>query len=149
MMRSRLSQFHAFGKGRPHMSHRILVVDDEVHIQQVLTLKLRNSGYVVITASDGEEGMNTAVSEKPDLIISDFQMPYMTGLEMCTALKQHEDTATTPVIMLTARGYALSDDDLAATNIKDVIGKPFSPRAILSQVQEILGVATGMESKAA
>jgi len=119
---------------------RILVVDDEPHIVHVVTLKLRNAGHEVISASDGEEAFEVAREERPDLVITDFQMPYMTGLELCQALAADETTGTIPVIILTARGYALDEDDLAVGNIVDVVSKPFSPRAILGQVEASLGV---------
>ena len=128
----------------PHSSsgaasrHRLLIVDDETHILQVLSLKLSNAGYVVFTAADGEEGLEAALQERPDLIITDFQMPYMTGLEMCRALNADPRTAGTPVLMLTARGYSLDEEDLAIGNIRHVIHKPFSPRAILDMVNMIL-----------
>lgn len=118
--------------------NRILVVDDEAHILQVLSLKLRNAGYDVITAGDGEEGFEIACQERPDLIIADFQMPYMTGLELCRSLAERDATAQIPVIILTARGYALDDEDLRIGNIKTVLNKPFSPRGILQQVQNLL-----------
>jgi two-component system, OmpR family, alkaline phosphatase synthesis response regulator PhoP len=126
------------------MSRRILVIDDEAHILQVLTLKLRNAGYEVVTATDGEEGLELATRSgggMPDLIITDFQMPYMTGLELCRALAAKAETACVPVIMLTARGYALDKEDLGPgglSNIRVVLSKPFSPRAILQQVEELL-----------
>lgn len=123
------------------MQQRILVVDDEAHIVQVLSFKLGNAGYEVLTAVDGEEGLDLALSERPDLIITDFQMPYMTGLELCNALASNPETKSIPVLMLTARGYALEADDLAVGNIKDVLSKPFSPRAILAQVQSLLAEA--------
>ena len=124
------------------MSHRILIVDDEAHILQVLSLKLENAGFEVLTAEDGEEAMHRAKDEVPDLVITDFQMPYMTGLELCKALRADAVTENIPVLMLTARGYALADDDLAIGNIRDVLSKPFSPRAIVEQVRGILGVNT-------
>ena len=65
-------------------------------------------------------------------------MPYMTGLEMCKGLASYESTAQIPVLMLTARGYSLDDSDLADVNIKEVIHKPFSPRAILETVKKVL-----------
>ena len=120
------------------MAHTILVVDDETHIVQVLSFKLRNAGYEVLTAEDGEEGLEVARNKLPDLIITDFQMPYMTGMELCTALHEDETTACIPVLMLTARGYALNDSDLNINNIKGVLSKPFSPRAIVLQVSELL-----------
>ena len=106
------------------MNKRILVVDDEAHIQHVLSLKLRNAGYEVITASDGEEGLHVATAASPDLVITDLQMPYMTGTDLCRAFAAREETRDIPVIILTARGYALSDDDLANGNI-EVVSKPF------------------------
>ena len=99
------------------MAGRVLVVDDEAHILHVLSLKLRNAGYEVITAVDGEEGYELAIQELPNLVITDFQMPYMTGLELCRALASHPPTSHIPVLMLTARGYALDDDDLTIGNI--------------------------------
>jgi len=116
----------------------ILVVDDETHILHVVSLKLTNAGYDVVTAEDGEEGLELATTHQPDLIITDLQMPLMTGLEMCEKLKDREPTADTPVIMLTARGASISQQQLGRTSIASVIGKPFSPREILLRVQELL-----------
>jgi two-component system alkaline phosphatase synthesis response regulator PhoP len=134
--------------------HRILVVDDEAHILQVLSLKLRNAGYEVITAVDGEEAFEYATKHLPDVVITDFQMPYMTGLELCRALAGHSSTARIPVLMLTARGHALDAEDLELRNIKDVLSKPFSPRAVVEQIQRLLagsgadGVAGSVNSQA-
>ena len=129
------------------MAHRILVVDDEAHIVQVLTFKLRNAGYEVVTAVDGEEGFEMACQDVPDLIITDFQMPYMTGLELCRALAEQDSTARIPVLMLTARGYALDEEDLAIGNIKGVLSKPFSPRAVVAQVEELLEASEGRQTR--
>lgn len=117
---------------------RILVVDDEPHIVQVVSLKLRNAGYEVLVAGDGEEAFEIACEQLPHLIITDFQMPYMTGLELCRALATRDDTRNIPVIILTARGYALDEQDLSVGNVRDVISKPFSPRAILDQIDKCL-----------
>ncbi|QQE13274.1 response regulator [Planctomycetota bacterium] len=116
----------------------ILVVDDETHILHVVSLKLRNAGYTVITAEDGEEGLATAIDSNPDLVISDYQMPYMTGMELCVKLKEHEQTQHTPALMLTARGFSLSNEYIDKTNIVGVITKPFSPREILGRVDHLL-----------
>ena len=131
------------------MSQRILVIDDEAHIVQVLSLKLRNAGYEVLTACDGEEGLEVVRSaDRPiDLIITDFQMPYMTGLELCRELAKNATWSRIPVLVLTARGYALEAEDLAIASadggpiIRDVLTKPFSPRAIVEHIQEILGAS--------
>ncbi|MCH2132432.1 MAG: response regulator [Phycisphaerales bacterium] len=132
------------------MSARILVVDDESHILHVLTLKLQKAGYEVITAGDGEEGLHVALAESPDLIITDLQMPYMTGVDLCRALAGRPGTAAVPVIILTARGYALSEEDLGIGNIREVVSKPFSPRLLIQMVQSLLEAgSTTRKAKAA
>lgn len=116
----------------------VLVVDDEAHITHVVSLKLRKAGYVVLTAADGEEGYEAACQSRPDLIITDLQMPYMTGRELCEKLCGNPQTASIPVLVLTARGYALSNDDLERLNIRGMLSKPFSPREILEKTREAL-----------
>ncbi|MHC4989925.1 MAG: response regulator [Planctomycetota bacterium] len=116
------------------MSKRILVIDDEPHILQVLSLKLGNAGYEVLTAIDGESGLEEALAHQPDLIITDVQMPYLNGVELCRALVDNEKTSRIPVIILTARGYALQGENMQVPNITDVVSKPFSPRALLELV---------------
>ncbi len=123
------------------MASRILVVDDEAHILHVLSLKLRNAGYEVITAVDGEDGLDLATQHAPDLVITDFQMPYMTGLELCRALAAQPSTTDIPVLILTARGYALDGEDLTLGNVRGVLSKPFSPRAVLQLVKEVLAAS--------
>ncbi len=130
------------------MAVRILVVDDEAHILHVLSLKLRNAGYEVITAVDGEDGYELAGQNVPDLVITDFQMPYMTGLELCRALASAPQTSHIPVLILTARGYALDDEDLKIGNIRGVLSKPFSPRAVLQLVKETLAGAANSHDDA-
>src|SRR5438874_11402246 len=86
-------------------SKTILVADDESHILHVVSLKLRNAGYRVVTARDGQEALELATIEKPDLLITDYHMPQLSGLELCQKLKQDPATRQIPTIMLTARGY--------------------------------------------
>lgn len=117
----------------------ILIVDDEAHILHVVSLKLRNAGYEVLTASDGEEGLAMALEHQPDLLITDYQMPFMSGLEMCQQLKEHQrDTVMTPALMLTARGFSLDTDYTQHANIVGLLSKPFSPREVLGRVEEVL-----------
>ena len=121
------------------VSHpKILVADDEAHILHVVTMKLAHAGYEVITAMDGQEALELALAEKPDMIITDYQMPYMTGLELCTRLRENEQTRDIPVLMLTARGFDIDEDEMAAAGIHDVLSKPFSPREVLRRVQHLL-----------
>ena len=124
----------------------ILAADDEAHILHVVSLKLTNAGYDVITAEDGEEAYEMALARQPDLVITDYQMPYLTGLELCQKLKAHELTANTPALMLTARGFTLPAEALEQTNIADVLSKPFSPREVLARVQEIIGIKSNAEN---
>ncbi len=127
----------------------ILVVDDETHILHVVSLKLRNAGYDVVTAEDGEEGLAVALESLPDLVITDFQMPFMTGLEFCQKLKELPQTSAIPALMLTARGFSLTDDDVRRTNVAGVLSKPFSPREVLSRVQNLIQGPTPAEVKLA
>jgi CheY-like chemotaxis protein len=122
----------------------ILCVDDESHILHVVSLKLRNAGFEVVTADDGEEGLAAAFDRVPDVVITDFQMPFLTGLELSMELKKNPDTSHIPVLMLTARGFSLSPQQLDQTNIVAVLNKPFSPRDVLARVQALLpGRGTG------
>ncbi len=117
---------------------KILVADDEAHILHVVTMKLAHAGYEVITAMDGEEALELALAEKPDMIITDYQMPYLTGLELCMRLRENEQTSDIPVLMLTARGFDITEDEMVAAGLRDVLGKPFSPREVLRRVQRLL-----------
>ena len=116
----------------------ILVADDETHILHVVSLKLRNAGYIVITARDGQEALEMAQHEKPDLIITDYHMPQLSGLELCQRLKQDPATCDIPAIMLTARGYQLDPADTQQSGILRMLSKPFSPRQLLTTVNEVL-----------
>jgi CheY-like chemotaxis protein len=123
-------------------SKTILVADDETHILHVVSLKLRNAGYTVLTARDGQEALDTATSQMPDLLITDYHMPELSGLELCQRLKQDPATAGIPAIMLTARGYSLEPSDTESSGIKCMLSKPFSPRQLLSTVNDVLrGIA--------
>jgi DNA-binding response OmpR family regulator len=122
------------------MKRKILVADDEAHITHVVSLKFRKAGFEVVTAQDGEEAYELAVQERPDLVITDLQMPFMSGVELSAKLRDTPATSEIPVIMLTARGLALSHDDLARTNIKSVMSKPFSPKQVLERALSLLGM---------
>jgi two-component system phosphate regulon response regulator PhoB len=107
-----------------------------------VSLKLRNAGFRVLTAHDGAEALEMAQQEHPDLLITDYHMPQLSGLELCQRLKQDEKTSKIPAIMLTARGYHLEPHDTEQSGILRMISKPFSPRQLLATVNEVLdGVA--------
>lgn len=119
-------------------SATILVADDESHILNVVSLKLRNAGYRVLTARDGQEALEVALAERPNLLITDYHMPQLSGLELCRRLKQEPATSNMPAIMLTARGYHLESSDTEQSGILLMISKPFSPRHLLSAVNDVL-----------
>lgn len=120
-------------------ARKILVCDDEPHIIHVVAAKLRHAGLEVLTAADGQEGFDLAREARPDLIVTDYQMPLLSGLELCAKLRADPTTQHIPAIMLTARGYSMAEKDLQHTNIQKVLPKPFSPREVLRTVQELLG----------
>ena len=117
---------------------KALVVDDEIHIVQVVAIKLRNNGFDVITADNGATALELAKDNKPDIIITDFQMPVMSGLELIENLRKDPETSDIPVIMLTARGFAIEDEKKEALKISDCLSKPFSPREVLKCIEETL-----------
>src|SRR6185295_9180905 len=96
----------------------ILVADDETHILNVVSLKLRNAGFRVLTARDGQEALELATQERPDLLITDYHMPMLSGLELCRRMRQDPRTALIPAIMLTARGYHLEERDTQESGIR-------------------------------
>jgi len=117
---------------------KVLVVDDEIHIVHVVAIKLRNNGYEVSSAQNGADAFELAVSEKPDIIVTDFQMPVMTGLELVAKLRENESTKDIPVIMLTARGFAVEDSTKSDLQISEFLSKPFSPKELLRSIEDIL-----------
>ena len=123
------------------MGKKILVADDETHILHVLTMKLTNAGYTVLTAVDGEEALELCAAERPDLLITDYQMPVMTGMELCRHLRKSEQSRDIPAILLTARGFDIGLDEMIDAGISTVLAKPFSPRVVLKRVKELLDEA--------
>ena len=117
---------------------KVLVVDDEIHIVHVVAIKLRNNGFEVIAADNGAEGLKLALAEKPDIIVTDYQMPVMTGIELVEQLRQNEETKDTPVIMLTARSFAIPQQQQDDLRISGCLSKPFSPKELLGNIEDIL-----------
>lgn len=117
---------------------KALVVDDEFHIVQVVSIKLRNNGFEVVTADNGADAYELACQNRLDVIITDYQMPRMTGLELIQKLRENADTDNVPVIMLTARGFAIEDELKQQLKISACLSKPFSPREVLQTIEEVL-----------
>lgn len=131
------------------MPGTILIADDESHIRLVVGQRLRSLGYTVVEACDGEEALELAREHKPDLVLTDLQMPGMSGIELCTRMKLLPETAQIPAILLTARGYLLSPEEMAATNVRELLAKPFSVRDVSEKIQKHLGGAGAGQTRAA
>ncbi len=117
---------------------RVVVADDEPHIRHVICLKMERGGFDVQMAADGEEALDLCRAECPDLLITDYQMPVMSGLELCQALQADPATAGLPIIMLTARGFDLTESEHASAGITELMSKPFSPAEVLLRAQELV-----------
>jgi len=117
---------------------KVLVVDDEIHIVHVVAIKLRNNGFEVITAANGSEAYELVCQEKPDIIVTDCQMPIMTGLELVERVRQNDEFKEIPVILLTARSFAIEDGQKEALQITECLSKPFSPKELLRSIEDIL-----------
>ncbi len=120
----------------------ILIADDEAFLLHILAEKIGRVGHKVTMASDGQQGFDLASKILPDLIITDFQMPVMTGLEMSMNLRLKKSNAKIPIMLVTARGHRVESDELSRTNIVTVIAKPFSAKELLEKIEQ---VATGIE----
>lgn len=123
---------------------KALIVDDEFHIVQVVSIKLKNNGFDVLTAENGRQAYDLACQARPDVIITDYQMPVMSGIELIEKIRQNADTAHIPVIMLTARGFAVEDDQREKLQVSACLNKPFSPREVLQVVEDVLRQGAGV-----
>jgi two-component system alkaline phosphatase synthesis response regulator PhoP len=120
------------------INKKVLVADDEIHIVQVVAMKFRNNGFEVVTAENGTDAYKICCEEKPDIIVTDYQMPGMTGIELVEKLRQNPEFAEIPVIILTARGFAIEDDQKDKLGIAEFLSKPFSPKELLMHVENVL-----------
>ncbi|WP_367390943.1 response regulator transcription factor [Lewinella sp. LCG006] len=117
---------------------KILVVDDEPDILEFLQYNLEKEGFSVVTASDGEAGIQMAERENPDLIILDIMMPKMDGVEVCRVLRSRPQFAQTVIAFLTAREEDFSQIAALETGGDDYITKPIRPRVFLSRIRALL-----------
>ncbi|MGV6830676.1 MAG: response regulator transcription factor [bacterium] len=117
---------------------KILLVDDEPDILEIVGYNLSNEGYQVITASNGLEGVKKANKEKPQLIILDVMMPEMDGIEACEQIRKNKDLENTVVTFLTARGEDYSQVAGFDAGADDYITKPIKPKVLVSKVKALL-----------
>jgi len=119
---------------------KILIVDDEAHIRRIVELKMKNAGYDVIAASNGEEGYRLIHAEKPDIVITDINMPKMDGKTLCEKTNELKEQQPFLTIIITAR--ILPDEQEWVTTMRDTIfmEKPFSPAKLLECIDSYFGV---------
>ena len=118
---------------------KILVVDDSRTALFMVTTILRKERYELVTASDGEQALEVAAAELPDLILMDVIMPRKTGFEACRELKRREDTKAIPVILVTTRGEGENVEAGFQSGCNDYVTKPINAQELLSKVRDHMG----------
>jgi two-component system phosphate regulon response regulator PhoB len=129
------------------MKLRILVVDDEPDVLDLVTYNLVQAGFQTETAADGAEALRKARSTTPDLILLDLMLPEMDGLEVCKLLRRDAKTSAIPIIMLTARASEIDRIVGLELGADDYVPKPFSPRELVLRVKKRLEQATGLPAR--
>ena len=116
----------------------ILVVEDEAPLVTLLRYNLEREGFSVFEAQDGDEALNQARERKPDLVLLDWMLPLVSGIEVCRQLRRHPETRAIPIVMLTARGE--QGDKLRAfdNGADDYVSKPFSPAELIARIRAVL-----------
>ena len=120
------------------MALSVLVVDDDPVILRLLQVNFELEGIGVVTAIDGEEGLKLAQSDPPDLVISDIMMPKVNGLELLSALRSSPDTASMPVILLSAKAQVADVQRGLELGADDYVTKPFDPLELIDRVYKVL-----------
>ena len=129
------------------MTKRILLCDDEAHILRAAEFKFKRAGYDVLCASDGEEAWQLILTEQPDILVTDCQMPRLNGLQLAERIRNTPETAHLPVIMLSAKGFELATDEIRQQfGIRAILAKPFSPRELHQRVEAELAAAPAQEA---
>lgn len=120
---------------------RILVVDDEVDVVELVRVVLSTKGYEVIPTYNGEDGLSSAVSQKPDLIITDLKMPGMSGMEFIKRIRANAEVASTPILVISSLGSQVDKPDefwTVGLGSDDFLAKPFDPLGLLGRVEYLL-----------
>jgi len=127
------------------MKEKILIIEDEKDIIKMLEYNLKKEGFRVINARDGEDALDLALREYPDLILLDLMLPGIDGLEVCKTLKKEAKTVSIPIIMLTAKSQESDKVVGLELGADDYITKPFSPRELIARIKAVLRRATEKE----
>lgn len=132
--------------GSPAMAHRILIADDEPPILLSLQFLMRDAGYAVDTARDGEEALHRIGTFRPHLLILDVMLPRIDGFEVCRRIRANRNTAGTRIIMLTARGRDSDVRTGLAVGADVYLTKPFGTRELLDKIAGLLGRTADSEN---
>ena len=116
----------------------ILVVEDEEAIATMIAYNLEKEGFEVTTAGDGEEALLAIDERKPDMVILDWMLPSISGVEVCERIRMKEETANLPIMMLTARGEEADRIQGLDTGADDYMVKPFSPKVLVARINAVL-----------
>jgi DNA-binding response OmpR family regulator len=121
------------------MTRRVLIADDEPNIVLSLEFLMKQAGYEIRIAYDGDEALRCALEWRPDLVLLDVMLPLRDGFEVCQQIREHPDARDTRVIMLTAKGREVEVAKGMAVGADAYVTKPFSSRELVAQVRHILG----------
>jgi len=120
------------------MPDKILVIDDEQDILRIVSYSLKKWGYDVVTATNGQEGLDKMAAENPDLVLLDAGMPVMNGFQMLDEIRSHPDWKNIPVIMLTAHSDPKDIDRARTYGILEYVTKPFDPMELREKLEKAL-----------
>ena len=122
-----------------NVSKRVLVAEDNPGLAHVLQYNLEQNGFDVSVAHDGTEALELAQREQYDIVVTDHEMPQMTGVELCTELRKLPNYQTTPVVMVTARALEIDTTSMAQRlGVSAIMPKPYSPDELMSTVAKLL-----------
>ena len=116
----------------------ILIADDEPNQIELMKFNLEKNGFLIKSAFNGEQALDMIYEKKPDVLIADWMMPKMSGIELCKILRSNKDTKLLPIIMLSARSEDADKSLGLDTGADDYISKPFSPRELVSRVKALI-----------
>lgn len=119
-------------------NEKILIVDDEEHIVELIKFNLEANGYKTITASNGLEALELAKNEKPDLVLLDIMLPGLNGNDVCKEIRKDTEISTMPIIMITAKGEELDRILGLELGADDYVTKPFSVRELMARIKAVL-----------
>ena len=124
------------------MANRVIVVDDDKEVQEIVTFALRRNGFEVAVAGNGQQLQDMLTAQTPDLIILDVMMPKMNGMEVCRRVKKELALNDIFIVLLTAKGQELDRQKGQEVGADLYMTKPFDPEALLAKAREVLGLAS-------